>query len=53
MTKEQLITKAKEALDRVTTLRNNRLLYGIDAIYLSVSDVEGDWLENWTIEYAD
>lgn len=50
MTKEQLIIRAKEALERVRYLRTNRLLYGVDTIHLSVSDVEGDWLENWKLE---
>lgn len=35
---------------RVRQLRQAKKSLGVDAIYLFVSDVDGDWLENWTEE---
>ena len=41
------ITRLKEALQRARDLRKAKRLYGVNAIYKFVSDVDGDWLENW------
>jgi len=44
------LSKFKEALQRARELRKARQLYGVNAIYQFVSDVDGDWLENWSCD---
>lgn len=46
--KIELRTQALIALERTRQLRKAKKALGVDAIYLFVSDVDGDWLENWT-----
>lgn len=44
------VARVREALKRVRSLRESILAKGIDGIYDHVSDVDGNWLENWTDE---
>lgn len=47
------VARAREALQRVRSLRESILSKGIDGIYDHVKDVDGDWLENWTEDAED
>lgn len=42
------MSKAKQTLNRVRQLRQAKKSLGVNAIYLFVSDVDGDWLEKWS-----
>lgn len=46
--REQKISKAREALQRVRALRKSTRIYGVDGIRHDVEDVDGDWLKDWT-----
>jgi len=50
MLREQKINSAREALQRVRALRETRKVTGVEGIRHHVDDVDGDWLENWTVE---
>ena len=47
------LSKFKEALQRARDLRRAYRKYGVNAIYQFVSDVDGDWLENWSCDDTD
>ncbi len=42
------VARVREALKRARSLRQSLRTSGIDGIYEHVSDVDGNWLENWT-----
>lgn len=46
--REQKISKAREALQRVRALRKSTRIFGVDGICQHVEDVDGDWLKDWT-----
>jgi uncharacterized damage-inducible protein DinB len=46
--KEQKVVRALSALQRARSLRNTRRTIGVSGICQHISDVDGDWLENWT-----
>lgn len=50
VTRDQNITRAKAALERVRSIRRTRRSLGVDGICEHVKDVDGNWLENWTDE---
>jgi hypothetical protein len=50
MLREQKISSAREALQRVRALRETRKVAGVEGIRQHVEDVDGDWLEKWFVE---
>lgn len=48
--REQRISKARAALQRARALRHSRRTLGVDGISQYIEDVDGDWLENWSVE---
>lgn len=46
-TSQERLEKALKSLENARKLQRDLLNYGLDAAYLYVEDVEGDWLEKW------
>ena len=46
--RDKNIGRAREALERVRSLRRARQEFGTDGISRYVKDIDGDWLENWS-----
>src|SRR5512136_3115832 len=46
-TSQERLEKALKSLGSARQLQRDLLTYGLDAAYLYVEDVDGDWLEKW------
>lgn len=48
--REKKLDRARKALERARDLRRTRRDFGIDGICHHITDVDGDWIENWSDE---